>query len=579
LDFARLWEQAKDLWSRPIGKLIISSLGVFVVAAAILSYVWTRPTYVTLGKFEATDATQVAKKLNDNKIPFKNDANFTFTVPTDKYDDAKLALADLNLDPTATVWGIDSWKGKTSWSDTEFDKRRLWEEQTETNLARAIKTMSVVENARVDITLPSEPKLFASQETPPKATVMVQPKKGQQLTTPMVESIMQAVAGAVDGLDKTNVIVIDSSRSKVVSADAFKEKAGTAAAQPDSEEANVQLQVQKEYTDRWTQMLTDQLEKVAGPGNVSVLVNPTINWARVQEDMQQYTPSGTDGKGMILSQSSKKSTSDGTAPSGAGTEASGTTANSELGVPSYPGTTTGQGGTMSAENVENITNYLVNQTKTSTDKPGGSIEEVSVGVFLNTKTVDATTEQAMQRVVANAMGSKAKVEVAAVPFAPSLWDTLGNQPTTTPTQPKTPALLYVLLAIAGTLGIIGFGMLAFRPKKPVLEPVFAGPEAAMMGGIPVSELEMAAAADAYASQSGHGPAAGPAPTLSIGGEAAEEEEAEPLAPEEIALLGDDFLKELGVDPAKVRMREKVEKVAKANPEAVAQLLKTWIQDG
>jgi len=36
---------------------------------------------------------------------------------------------------------------------------------------------------------------------------------------------------------------------------------------------------------------------------------------------------------------------------------------------------------------------------------------------------------------------------------------------------------------------------------------------------------------------------------------------------------------VGVDPAKVRMREKVEKIAKANPEAVPTLLKTWISDG
>jgi flagellar M-ring protein FliF len=570
LDFARLWEQAKDLWSRPVGKLIIGSLTVFVVAAAILSYVWSRPSYVTLGKFEAADATQVAKRLGESKIPYRNDANFTFSVPNDKFDEARLALADLDLDPANLVWSIESWKGKTSWSDTEFDKRRLWEEQTETNLARAIKTMSVVENARVDITLPSEPKLFKDQEKPPKATVWVLPRKGQQMTTPMVESIMESISGAVEGLDKTGVTVIDSSRSKVVSADAFKQQNGAAV---DGEASNAQLKIVKEYQDRWTQQLTEQLEKVAGPGNVSVLVNPVINWDRVQEEVQEYKPSGTDGKGMVLSTSSKKSSSDGTSPT-TQAGASGATPNAEVGVPGYPGATSGQGGSINSENVETITNYLVSQTKRITDKPGGSIEEVSVGVFLNTKTVEATTEQAMQRVVANAMGSKAKVEVAAVPFAPSIWDEIANQPG--PVPPKTPALLYVLLAIAGTLGIIAFGMLAFRPRKPVLEPVFAGPEAAMMGGIPVSELEMSAAADAYATQGGG--VAGRAPTLRIDGQAPEEE-ADPMAPEEIALLGDEFLRELGVDPAKVRMREKVEKVAKANPEAVAQLLKTWIQDG
>lgn len=583
MDFARLWEQAKDLWSRPIGKVLLGSIAAFLVVAVVASYLWSRPTYVALGTFEASVAPQVAKKLNDSKIPFKNE-NFTFSVDQNRYDEARLALAELPIDPTNAAWGgFDSWKGKTSWSDTDFDKRRLWEEQTENNLAGTIKKLSVVDQARVDISVPTTEPLFKEQETPPKATVVVLPKKGQTLTTPMVEAMMELVAGAVDKLDRGSVVVIDSSTSKVVSADAFKEKAP--AAQAAGDESNVQLAVLKQYQDRWTELLTVQLEKVAGAGNVSVLVNPIINWDRVQEELQEYTPTGAGGKGVVLSEQTKTATAEGTQAATAGPGSTGTTPNAEVSVPGYPGAVTSPGGNLSQESVEKITNYLVSGTKRITEKPGGSIESLSVGLFLNAKTIDAQTEQAMKSVITTAMGGKAQVELAAVPFAPSLWDDLKNQPGTTgPVTSGTPVLLYALLAVFLTLGVIAFGLLAFRPRRPVLEPVFAGPEAAMMGGIPVSDLEMQSAADAYASQvamatgtPGAAPG-GPSAASLLEGEVPDED-AEPLAPEELGLLGDDFLQKLGVDPAKVRMKEKVEKIAKANPEAVASLLKTWISDG
>jgi flagellar M-ring protein FliF len=569
LDFARLLEQAKELWSRPVGKWLFGGIAAFIVGAGLVSFVWARPTFVPLGQFEAQDAPAVAQRLSESKIAYKNDSTFTFSVHQDELDEAKLAIAELNLNPDGIAWSIDTWAGKTSWSDTEYDKRQLWREQTETNLTRSIMALSVVDKARVQISIPTEPALFKSDEKPPKAAVLIQPKKGQTLSTPVVESVMALVAGAVEGLDKKDVVVMDASTSRVVSSDAFQPKP-TVGATPDG--TNLQNQIQKQFQDRWTDLLTTQLEKVAGAGKVSVIVNPVINWDRVMEEVQEYTPSGTGNTGVLLSEQTKESSADGTSGS-QGPNSSGTTPNSETGIPGYPGAVTQQGGNLSQESKESIANYLVSQTKRITERSGGSIEEISVGIMVDSGNVAAAAEQAMKQVVATAMGSKAKVEVAAVPFAPSLWDTI-QQPGTQPQPTGTPNLLYVLLAVALTLGAVGFGMLALRPRKPVLEPVFAGPEAAMMGGIPVADLDMpampTAVVGAYSAQMGGVPTAAAQQ---------EEPEAEPLAPEEIALLGDDFLQKLGVDPAKVRMRERVEKIAKANPDAVAQLLKTWIQDG
>jgi flagellar M-ring protein FliF len=575
LDFARIWDQAKELWARPIGKLLLGGAAVFLIVAAGLSYVWSRPTYVKLGTFEATDATKVAQKLNEAKIPYQQSGTgYTFEVQDGDAPRAKLALAEINLDPQSTMWSLEPWTGN-NWNNTEFDKRQIWVDQTQTNLARAIKTMSVVENARVQISVPMDKPLFKDQEKPPKAMVVVQPRKGMQLTTPMVEAIMETVAATVEGLDKTAVVVMDTSKNTVVSGDAFKQKSTPAAV---GEEATSQLAVLQKYQEHWQKILTDQLEKVVGSGNASVIVNPVINWDRAVVEAMDYKGAGPGGQGIKVSEQTGKKSSDGTAAPATGQTPAGTTPNADQAIPGYPGTTGNQQqGNFSADEVNSIVNYLVNQTKTTTERPGGAIEEISVGVFVNggTKGLTAVQETAMKTVVAAAMGSKARVELAALPFAPGLLDDFKNQPATATTG--TPNWLYMLLAVALTLGAIGFFFVAMKPKRPVLEPVFAGPESAMMGGIPVSDLELAQAAEAYSSQQ---------PTRIAGDWAGTVRTAEPaatelpaLAPEEIALLGDEFLQQLGVDPAKVRMKEKVEKIAKVNPEAVAQLLKTWISEG
>lgn len=562
--FARLTEQAKDLWSKPAGKWLLGGAGLFLAAAIVFSLLLSRPAMQKLGTVDAADAPRVAARLEEQKIRFVTEGTdrVTFSVREQDAQKARIQMADLNLDPTSAVWASPSWQTMQSWSNTDFDKRRLWIEQMEGNLVRSIRAFSDIENARVQISLP-EPTLFREQQKPPKASVVIWPVKGKQLTIPVVEAIMETVGGAVEGLDRTAVVVVDASTSRVVSNEAFKQKEQ---ANAPGAGTDLRLAIEQQYQDRWQNNLTAQLERVLGPGNVAVIVQPSINWDRVMEEVQEHTGAGQNGKGIVLSEQSKTKSSEGTGLNN-GQTPSGTTPNSDpLMIPGYLGTgANSQGGSFSNEEKESIINYLVNSTKRITEKPGGAIDEIAVGIIVNQKQIAPGQEAAIASVVTAAMGSKARVEVAAMTFAPSALDEILNQPPAAPVAAGTPNWLIMLLVAALTLGGIGFFFVFFKPRRPVLEPVFAGPEAAMMGGIPVNDLELAAASNAYAAQAGE--------------KVLPDVDLAEMAPEEIALLGDDFLQQLGIDPAKVRMREKVEKIAKSNPEAVASLIKTWMSEG
>jgi hypothetical protein len=75
----------------------------------------------------------------------------------------------------------------------------------------------------------------------------------------------------------------------------------------------------------------------------------------VQEEVQNYTPAGAGGKGVVLSEQTKTSTAEGAQAGTQGPNSSGTTPNAEVGVPGYPGATTSPGGNLSQESVERIT--------------------------------------------------------------------------------------------------------------------------------------------------------------------------------------------------------------------------------
>jgi flagellar M-ring protein FliF len=562
---ARIMSQATELWSRPLGKWLLGGLLLFVLTAVAASYLFARPSYELLGTFAPADAVRISQRLNEAKLPFRQSgAGYTFSVPKPRLDEARLLLAELELDPTSTIWAAESWKDRVSWSNTDFDKRRLWVEQMEANLVRSIRALNAVENARVQISVPTERPLYRDDERPPKASVMLYPKQGQRLTTPMVEAVIQYVAGAVEGLAAADVVVVDASRGMVVSDVAFKTAEGPEA---ERQGALTLMAVEREYQEHWQQVLRVELERVVGVGNVAVIVKPIINWDRVRVETEEYHGVGRDGKGVPISEQTRRSSAEGLGV-GSGTTPAGTTPNAEWNVPSYPGAEAAQGGALSHEEYNSIINYLVNQTRTVTDKPGGAIEEIAVGLLINQDRIGTGQEQAMKTVVAMAMGRTARVEVAAMAFAPSPWEVATGDPI--PTAPAAaPSWPYLLLAVALTLAGIGLFFLVSRSRRQALEPVFAGPETAMMGGIPVTDLDWAPTTQTEGSISS---VVVPTTLPPV------EKEATPRIGE-TQIDGDQFLERLGIDPEKQRIKEKVEKVARNNPEAVAGLLKTWIAEG
>ena len=95
---------------------------------------------------------------------------------------------------------------------TDFAQRLNFQRGLQGELARTIESFGVVERARVHIVLP-ERSLFVADERPTTASVVLKMRPGRALSAAQVGGVAHLVTGAVEGLDKNNVTIVDTTGS------------------------------------------------------------------------------------------------------------------------------------------------------------------------------------------------------------------------------------------------------------------------------------------------------------------------------------------------------------------------------
>ena len=94
-------------------------------------------------------------------------------------------------------------------SNTESDKKQLWQNFKKTSLIAQLKKFENVNDATVDLTWPEKsPFIFDKEQEKPKAYVRVNPKG--ELTPKQVEGIVMIISRSVEGLSPKDVTVVDN---------------------------------------------------------------------------------------------------------------------------------------------------------------------------------------------------------------------------------------------------------------------------------------------------------------------------------------------------------------------------------
>jgi flagellar M-ring protein FliF len=393
------------------------------------------------------DTATVTEALRQARIPYRiGEGGKQLLVPAAHVHEWRLKLASQGL-PSSGSPGFELFD-KTQFGTTDFAQRLNFQRALQGELARTIGQLREVHQARVHLAMPV-PRLFATQDRPASASVVVRLKRGAALAPEQVRGIVHLVSGAVEGLSPDRVTVLDTSGRVLGGVD--RSTAGLSGSQ---QEARAALEAEIE---RRIQTL---LDPVVGPGHSAVRVAAQMSFDQVERTEERFDP-----KAVVKQEARSNEVSLGTSsqPSGVpGPEAANPSNSSNSRI---------------QREAEQIT-YEVSRTVQKTVVAPGEVKRLSVAVLLDPPVVQgnrvsrsAEELDRIRRLVQSAAGVRTdrgdEVEVAEVPFDPT--QASEREPLAPPAHPALAVPIWAWMALVLVAAAIGLAFLQSRRRRRIFE--------------------------------------------------------------------------------------------------------------
>lgn len=338
--------------------LLVSLTAVVILALVILAVVVSRPTYTTLIDCENTkQASQVKEILDGNgNIRYRVSNSTHFEVNTKDESAANMLLGsndiatagyDLeNADINSVVDG--------SFSRTEADKQKLNKKYLETKMAEDLTANDLIASAKVSLDIPKDDGTLIAQTEESSASVSL------ELTGDMSDeqaySIARFIATSLGNSSTEKVTILDQKTSKILYSGADQDsETGMLSSKLDAKQ-KTQNMIKKE--------VKDVLVQSGMYSDVQVGLNLDMNFDKVEIAEHDYSHNEGQDQGEITSKSEYYSEANGGQAAVPGTDSNDDT-------PTYL-TQDGEPASSSVSDVD--TNYAPNEKVTKTTKDGGDID-------------------------------------------------------------------------------------------------------------------------------------------------------------------------------------------------------------
>lgn len=518
-----------------------------LVAAAVAAIVMGRqPDYrVLFSNLGDKDGGAVVAQLSQMNVPYKySEGGGAILIPAERVHDVRLRLATQGL-PKGSVAGFELMES-SKFGMTQFQERLNFQRGLEGELTRSIQALSSVQSARVHLALPNQNGFFREQQKP-SASVLVSLHPGRILDRAQLAGIVHLVASSVPELAPSAVSVLDDT-GKLLS----QSPDSTAGAEINAQQLLYVQQLEQQYSRR----IMDILEPVVGRDNVKAQVTAEVDFSQTESTSEQFRPNQTPDSSAVRSQQVLESRGSATKTA---TGVPGAVANQPPAPSAAPinganpaPNAGGQQGTEEQSNKrESTTNYEVDKTVKVVRGSTGAVKRLSAAVVVNyqsaedkgkTVTKALTPEQIeqMTALVRETIGFNRErgdsVNLMNTPFQ------VTAVPATDTPLWKQPEVVDLAKTFAWPVGAVLFAALVLmglvRPALKGAAPVKAGGAKSVAGG----QL------DALEAETPERPAL-----------------AAPVRKDEV----------LPATPEQLRL-EDARTLAKENPVAVANILKTWL---
>lgn len=528
------------------------TIAILVIAALLLGGIalasWLgKASYAPLFTgLAAADASSITDQLQTDGVPYQlTDGGATILVPQAQVYSERLKAASNGL-PSSNEGGY-SLLDKMGVTSSEFQQDVTYKRAMEGELAKTIGAMDGVQTATVQLAIP-EKTVFVSEEKDPTASVFIATKNGAELSTDQVQAIVHLTSAAVEGMQPTDVSVVDS-KGQTLSA------VGTGATGSGADQA-------ADYDASTSKKVQDLLDTTLGVGNASVVVSATMNQNSGTRTSESYT---TPTTGPVALNESSTTEQYGSGSGAAGSGATGVLGPDNIAVPN--GSASSGTGDDGYTNESATKNNAVDHTTETTQLPAGGLSRQTISVALNSKAtaVQNANLQSINDLVSAAAGVDQtrgdQVRVAMMDFDTSTADraakALKEQQQADQQEALWSSIRTAGIVVGALLALIAlFVFLARRSRKQDREAVDLGELDAFAGD--TFQLPLAVdGADRSTLQ------AGDAPTVALPTMPHDDAPTEILTTEEITAE---------------RRRQDISALAERDPKRTAELLRGLLDD-
>ncbi|AIJ44666.1 flagellar basal-body MS-ring/collar protein FliF [Comamonas testosteroni] len=393
---AQRWS-ALDRGQRLRWGALAALVAVGLVAAAVF---YRQPDYKMLfSNVSDKDGGAIVAQLTQMNVPYKySEGGGAILIPADRVHDVRLKLATQGL-PKGSVTGFELMEN-SKFGITQFQERLNFQRGLEGELTRSILALNAVQSARVHLALPNQNGFFREQQKP-SASVLLSLHPGRMLDRAQIAGIVHLVASSVPEMEPSAVSVVDDT-GKLLSQSPDGNAGGV-----DMQQFLYTQQVEQQYVRR----ILDILEPVVGKNNVKAQVSAELDFSQTESTSEQHRPNQSTDGGAVRSQQVMETNGDKTAtpPTGVpGATSNQPPQNSTAPInganPAPQAAGAGQGNAQGNKR-ESITNYEVDKTVKVTRGSTGTVKRLTAAVVVNAPLAAAAGTDAATAAAAAAVSS------------------------------------------------------------------------------------------------------------------------------------------------------------------------------
>lgn len=364
--FQELFQQFAALSPLRQGTLVATAIG----SLAFFFWISTAARegeYRTLYRgLEDAEAAQVVEALTSERIDHRiAEGGTAIEVPAARVHEARMRVASRGL-PSGNSPGFEIFDQST-FGVTDFVQKVNYHRALQGELARTIEQVEGVEKVRVQLALPQRKALLRKDERKATASVVVRLRSGFDLEPGQIRGIVHLVASSVEGLDPSQVTLVDNRGRLLAPQSQLDPSAGGGPSM-----LGAARSLERELEDQ----VESILERTVGLGRVVAKVSAQVDWTQTEKTEEIFDPNSQIERS---TQRETETSSDSTNEGGV----VGIVANSPEAAPPAAATGTDSSSSRTSETV----NYELSKTVSRQILPTGKIERLSVAVLIDGKPV------------------------------------------------------------------------------------------------------------------------------------------------------------------------------------------------